>query len=337
MTIQEAIAQIADRRDLSRAEAEEIMGSLMRGEGTPAQIGALLIALRMKGETVDEITAFASVMRQMATRIECSRTPLVDTCGTGGDRSGTFNISTTAAFVVAGSGIAVAKHGNRSATSLCGSADVLEELGVNLDLAPERVGQSIDEIGIGFLYARALHGAMKHVAGPRTELKTRSVFNFLGPLSNPAGATCQVVGIFDENRVEDLANVLTNLGTERSFVVNGADGLDEISISGPTTVAESRDGEVTTYQLDPGSVGLECAELSTLKGGDAAQNARILVGILEGNEGPPRDIVLFNAAAAILAADVADGWEEALLVARESIDSGQAKAKLDALVAFSNS
>lgn len=335
MTIQEAIAGLTEDRDLTQAEAEDVMRQLMKGEGTPAQIGGLLIALRMKGETVEEITGFVSTMRAMATRVNTTRSPLVDTCGTGGDQSGTFNISTTAAFVVAGASVAVAKHGNRSATSQCGSADVLEKLGVNVGASPEVVGKCIDEIGIGFLFARALHGAMKHVAPIRLELKTRTVFNLLGPLSNPAGACGQVVGVFDGRRVRDLAQVLANLGTRRAFVVAGSDGLDEITLQGPTFVAEARDGEVETYEVTPETFGVEGASREALLGGDADLNAGILRAVLDGESGPRRDIVLVNAAAAIVAGEAAADWESAMDVARQSIDSGEAKSKLDALIALS--
>lgn len=336
MDIQETIATVIERRDLSRADAEDVMRRFMRGEGTPAQVAGLLVALRMKGETIEEITGFASVMREMATPIKTSRTPLVDTCGTGGDASGTFNISTTVAFVVAGAGVAVAKHGNRSASSQCGSADVLEALGVNIEASPELVGRCIDEIGIGFLYARSLHGAMKHVAGPRMELKTRTVFNLLGPLTNPAGASGQVIGVFDRSRVEDLAHVLANLGTRHAFVVAGSDGLDEITLDGPTFVAEAKGSIVTTFELTPESVGLERASRDALRGGDASRNAEILSAVLAGDAGPCRDIVLLNAAGALIAGEAASDWSDGLEIARESIDSGAAKAKLEELIAFTN-
>ena len=334
MTIQDAIARVAEGRDLSRGEAAAVMGAIMDGEASEAQIGGLLIGLRMKGETVDEITGFAEAMRARATKVSCSRRPLVDTCGTGGDRSGTFNISTTAAFVVAGADVAVAKHGNRSASSLCGSADVLEALGVNLDLDAKSVGQCIDEIGIGFLFARALHPAMKHVAGARQALKTRTVFNFLGPLTNPAGATGQVVGLFDRERLTDFANVLNHLGLQRGFVVAGADHLDEITVSDKTYVAEVRDGAVSTYELEPEAIGITVSDSTALLGGDAQRNASILREVLAGEIGPARDIVLLNAAAALQAGDAAADWREGIEKARESIDSGAATAKLDELIRY---
>ncbi|PCJ52731.1 MAG: anthranilate phosphoribosyltransferase [Candidatus Hydrogenedentota bacterium] len=332
MTIQDAIARIADNENLTRDDAAQVLKHIMTGECTPAQIGGFLIGLRTKGETVEEITGLAATMREMATPIITSRYPMVDTCGTGGDQSGTFNISTTAAFVVAGANVAVAKHGNRSASSQCGSADVLEALGVNLDSSPEKVGQCVDEIGIGFLFARALHGAMKHVAVPRSELKTRTVFNILGPLTNPAGADRQVIGIFDRSRVEEIAKVLGNLGAKRAFVVAGNDGLDEITLCDATRVAELRDGDVQLYEITPEEVGLERAELDTLKGGYAEENAEILTSVLKGNPGPATDIVLFNAAAALQAADVASNWKDGVDIARQSIVSGAALGKLNDLV-----
>ncbi len=337
MDIQEAINALLEHRNLSQAEAEQVMQHLMRGEATPVQTAALLVGLRMKGETVEEITGFASVMRAMATQVTTARTPLVDTCGTGGDSSGSFNISTTSAFVVAGADVAVAKHGNRSASSQCGSADVLEELGVNIEVSPEFVGRCIDEIGIGFLYARALHGAMKHVAGTRAELKVRTVFNLLGPLTNPAGATGQVIGVFDSTRVPDLARVLFNLGVHRSFVVAGSDGLDEFTLSGPNIVAEAKDSVIDRFELSAEDVGLERAPMSTLLGGDAKTNAGILRSGLEGESGPRRDVVLFNAAAAILVGEAANDWAEGIEAARKSIDSGAALGKLDALIALTTS
>lgn len=336
MTVQEAIALLAERRDLSQDQARDLLHLIMTGQATAAQTGALLTALRMKGETVDELTGFASTMRALATKVATSRKPLVDTCGTGGDGSGTFNISTTAAFVVAGAGIAVAKHGNRSASSQCGSADVLEALGVNLDVNAETVGESIDEIGIGFLFARALHGAMKHVAQTRAELKIRTVFNLLGPLTNPAGADRQVIGVFDKGRLQDMATVLHRLGAQHAYVVAGSDGLDEITLSGPTLIAEATPQGVTTFELNPSDFGMKLDKTAALKGGGAAENAHILRGILEGEQGPRRDIVLMNAAAAIRATDAAPDWKSAADKARAAIDSGVAREKLEALIRFTN-
>lgn len=332
MTIPEAIAAVVDGYDLSREDAAEVMRHLMQGEGSPAQIGGLLVALRMKGETVDELIGFASMMREMSTKVETSRSPLVDTCGTGGDAAGTFNISTTAAFVVAGAGVAVAKHGNRAATSKCGTADVLETLGVNIEASPRRVAKCIDEIGIGFLFARTLHGAMKHVAPARTELGLRTVFNLLGPLTNPAGACGQVVGVYDRSRVRDLAEVLAAMGTRHAMVVTGGDGLDEITISGPTHVAEATGGHVRVYNVSPETFDVAEAPTNALRGGDADENAEILKGVLSGEEGPRRDVVLVNAAAALVVGDAAPDWMSGMLKARQSIDSGAARSKLDELV-----
>jgi anthranilate phosphoribosyltransferase len=330
--IQEAIAKLVQRKDLDRVEAGQAMRELMAGTATPAQTAGFLVALHAKGETVEEITGLAATMRELATRIHTSRRPLVDTCGTGGDHSGTFNISTAAAFVVAGAGVAVAKHGNRSATSRCGSADVLEALGVNIEAAPERIGRCIDDLGIGFLFARTLHSAMKHVAPVRAELKIRTVFNILGPLTNPAGACGQVLGVFDAKLVEVLARVLVELGTRHAFVVAGTDGLDELTLSGPSFVAEAVHGKVETYELNPAQLGLVQAGSETLVGGDAGQNARILQSVLEGEKGPRRDVVLLNAAAGILAGDGATDWASALREARRAVDSGAAREKLEGLV-----
>lgn len=334
--IQDILLQLVTGDHLSRQQAAEVMTEIMGGNATPAQIGALLVALRMKGESVDEITGFAETMRKFATRIPTTRSPLVDTCGTGGDRSGTFNISTTAAFVVAGAGLAVAKHGNRSASSKCGSADVLEKLGVNIDATPEVVGRCIDEVGIGFLFARALHGAMKHVAAPRMELRLRTVFNVLGPLTNPAHATGQVMGVFDSALVEPLARVLINLGVEHAYVVAGSDGLDEITLCGPTHVAEANGGAVRKYDIEPAELGFPTAKPDTLLGGDAKENADILLSILDGEKGPRRDIVVVNAAAGIMAGGIAEAWQEGIHAAQQAIDSGAARAKLDELIRVSN-
>jgi anthranilate phosphoribosyltransferase len=329
--IHDALATVYSRANLSREQAADAMRVLMTGEAPAPVVAAFLTALHMKGETTEEITGFATTMREMATRVPTDRRPLVDTCGTGGDHSGTFNISTTAAFVVAGAGVAVAKHGNRSASSKCGSADVLETLGVNLDASPEKVGQLIDDIGIGFLFARALHGAMKHVGPIRQELRLRTVFNILGPLTNPAGATAQVMGVFDRRLVEPLAHVLLNLGDERAFVVHGSDGLDELTLGGPTFVAEVRDGVVHPYEIIPEDFGFEKTPSSAMAGGEADENAAILRAVLEGKAGPHRDIVLLNASAAIQAGGIASNWQEGIDAAAESIDSGEALRKLDAL------
>ena len=335
MNIQEAIAKVIEGEDLSRGEMTDVMNQIMSGEATDAQIGAFLIALRVKGECVDEIAGAASVMREKATPIATRHDVIVDTCGTGGDHSGTFNISTTAAFVAAGAGLCVAKHGNRSVTSQSGSADVLSALGVNIEASPETVGRCLDDVGIGFLFAISLHGAMKYAIGPRREIGARTIFNALGPLSNPAGATRQVVGVYSAALTETLAGVLGTLGTERAFVVHGSDGLDEMTLTGPTRVSELKNGSVSTYRVSPGDFGLAQAPADALKGGDADYNAEITRSILNGEEGPRRDIVLLNAAAAIVAGDKARDLNEGVQVAAEVIDSGKALEKLEGLVAAS--
>ena len=335
MTIQEAIAKVIEGADLSRGEMADVMNQIMSGEATDAQIGAFLIALRVKGECVDEIAGAASVMREKATPIVTKHDVIVDTCGTGGDHSGTFNISTTAAFVAAGAGLCVAKHGNRAATSQSGSADVLGALGVNIEASPETVSRCLDDVGIGFLFAISLHGAMKYAIGPRREIGARTIFNALGPLSNPAGATRQVVGVYSAALIETLAGVLGTLGSERAFVVHGSDGLDEMTLTGLTRVSELKNGSVSTYDVSPGDFGLAQASADALKGGDADYNAEITRSILNGEEGPRRDIVLLNAAAAIVAGDKARDLNEGVQVAAEVIDSGKALEKLEGLVAAS--
>jgi len=334
--IQDALARVVRRENLSREDAAEVMRELMGGNAPPSVVGAFLTALAMKGESVDEISGMAETMRALATAIPTTARPLVDTCGTGGDRSGTFNISTTAAFVVAGAGVAVAKHGNRSASSLCGSADVLEALGVNLDLAPEKVGRCVDSVGIGFLFARNLHSAMKHVGPIRAELKLRTVFNILGPLTNPAGADGQVMGVFDKTLVPILAEVLLQLGSRHVFVVAGADGLDELTLSGPSHVAEGKGGRVTTYEITPDRFGLPTADLTAVQGGDAAANAAILRAVLDGEEGPRRDIVVLNAAPALVAGGAASSLEDGVRIAQAAIDSGAARNKLEELIQYSH-
>ncbi len=329
-----AIERALEREHLSADEAEAVMGRIMAGEATAAQIGAYLAALRAKGETVPEITGFARAMRQHATRVAPTRRPLIDTCGTGGDGAHTFNISTAAALVVAGAGVAVAKHGNRSVSSRCGSADVLTALGVNLDLTPEDVAACIDEVGLGFLFAPALHPAMKHAIGPRREMGVRTVFNVLGPLTNPAGASVQIMGVYDPDLVETLAHVLRDLGSESAFVVNSADGLDELSLAGPNRVAALQEGQVRLMTLDPSHYGLARADKAALRGGDAEENARLLRDVLAGADGPRRQVVLLNAGMALVAAGVAADPREGLVRAAESIDSGRAMQALDALVAF---
>ncbi len=334
--IQEAIRDLIDGADLGRVKVRAAMEQIMSGQATDAQIGAFLIALRIKGETIDEIAGCAEVMREKATPIRTVRPDPIDTCGTGGDDSGTFNISTTAAFVACGAGLTVAKHGNRSVSSECGSADVLAALGVNVEATPEKVGECIDEVGIGFLFAVALHGGMKHAIGPRRELATRTVFNILGPLINPAGAKRQLLGVFDAALTEALAEVLCALGSERALVVHGSDGLDEITLTGPTQVSELKDGQVRTRQIHPGDFGLQTVAAAALKGGDAVHNARILRGVLDGAAGPQRDVVLLNSAAAMVVGGLAEDMSAGLEVARASIDSGKARQALDRLVEVSN-
>jgi len=333
--MKEVIGKLLNRQDLSLGEAEDTMDAIMSGKATAAQIGAFLAALRMKGESVAEIAGCARSMRRNAVRVPINREgPIVDTCGTGGDRSGTFNISTVAAFVVAGAGMAVAKHGNRSVSSRCGSADVLEALGVNLQLTPEQVGHCIDEIGIGFLFAPNFHPAMKHAIGPRRELGARTVFNILGPLTNPAFATHQLLGVYDPTLTEVMANVLAEMGSKAAYVVYGAGGLGELSTTGVNRVSRLYNRRVSTFALDPVELGLPRAALEDLRGGDAAENALICRRILSGAErGPRRDVVLLNAAAA-LATESGD-LPAGLSRARVSIDSGAALGKLDALIALS--
>jgi anthranilate phosphoribosyltransferase len=344
--ITEAVRALVERRDLTRIEAAAAMEAIMSGAATDAQIAAFLTALRMKGETVEELIGFAQIMRQKAVRVRShgqevaaltgtDREMLIDTAGTGGDAAGTFNVSTATAFAVAGAGLRVAKHGNRSVSSLCGSADVVETLGVSLELTPTQVARCIDEVGIGFLYAPLLHTAMKHVMAARREMGIRTVFNMLGPLTNPAGANAQVIGVYAAALTEPLARVLAELGTVRAFVVHGADGLDEISSTGETRVSEVREGVVRTFTVRPEDFGLARASLGDLRGGDREQNAEIIRAILSGQPGPRRDIVLMNAAAALVIGGKARDFGEGMKVAARSIDSGAARAKLEHLVALS--
>ena len=340
--ILEAIKKASTGADLDRAEADAAMEELLSGRASDAQIVSLLVALRAKGEALDELVGFACAMRRHAQPLfhdsnGPERDSLLDTCGTGGDAKGTFNISTAAAFVAAGAGARVAKHGNRSLTSRCGSADVLEALGVNLAVPVERIGEAIQKIGIGFLFAPTVHTAMKHAAAARRQVGGRTVFNLLGPLTNPAGAKAQVLGVYDVRVSEKMARALEALGCRRAFVVHGADGLDEISLSRETHVTELREGVVRSYTVTPEDFGLRRAPLEALAGGDAATNAQIIRRILEGETGPPRDVVLANAAAALVAAGRAPDWGEGAALAAQSIDSGAARAKLDALIAYSNS
>jgi len=351
----EALHRIVNHREsLSRDEARAVMGEVLGGKCTDSQISALLVGLHMKGETVEEIVGFAEAIRAAATPIPVransvldasgtGREALVDTCGTGGDAAGTFNISTVTAFVVAGAGVRVAKHGNRSSspkldaqgmTAKCGAADVMEALGVNIELSPARLAECLEQVGIAFLFAPAIHSAAKYVAPVRREIRLRTVFNLLGPLTNPAGASAQIVGVYSLDLVEKVAEALSMLGTHRAFVVHGLDGLDEITITGPTRVAEVREGSVRTFEVTPEESGLSRAPLEAITGGDAAENAAIVQKVLSGEKSPRRDVVLMNAAAALVAAGKADVMNEAIPFAARSIDSGAALSKLDALVHF---
>jgi len=340
MTIQKAIGVTSRFGHLKEEDAEAVMEQIMSGDATEAQIGAYLMALRMKGETPEEITGSARAMRNKATRVPISiEGDILDTCGTGGDRSGTFNISTTTAFVCAGAGMPVAKHGNRAATSKSGSADVLGALGVNLDLTPEQVGQCVDEIGIGFLFAVKLHPAMKYAIGPRRQMKIRTIFNILGPLTNPAGANRQLMGVFAADLTDLLAHVLKNLGSDSAMVVNGYGGMDELTVTGPNRISHLKeDGTIDTYELDPMKLGFDPASIGQLMGGEPADNADILRGILSGKlRGAKRDIVLLNSGAALWAAGKADNIENGIKMAEASIDSDTALEKLDALIEMTQS
>ena len=321
---------------LTRQQAADAMRDITEGKATDAQIACLLTALRMKGETPDEISGFASVMRDKATRIRCSHPVVVDTCGTGGDASGTFNISTAAAMVAAGAGCKVAKHGNRSITSKSGGADVLMALGVNLDVPPETVERCLEEANMGFLFAPKLHAAMKYAIKVRQEIGVRTVFNILGPLTNPAGARHQVLGVFNPNLADVMAEVLASLGSVHSFVVHGLDGLDEISTTGPTCVAELIDGKVKSYEVCPGDFGMRTVALADLRVESPQDSARVIRGILSGERGPCRDIVVINAAAAIASADPHGTINGSIPAAEDSIDSGKALRVLEKLVAITN-
>jgi len=343
--IRKSIAKIVEGQDISEGEMIEVMNQIMSGECTPAQIGSFITALRMKGETVDEITGAARVMREHATPIRVGRNVLdmdrddinidretiLDVVGTGGDGTNTFNISTTVSFVVSACGVKVAKHGNRSVSSACGSADVLEKLGINLDVTPETVEKCISEIGIGFLFAPALHGAMKYAIGPRREIGIRTIFNILGPLTNPAGADCQVMGVYRASLVEKLAGVLHRLGCRHGFVVHGSDGMDEITLTGETMVAEVTPAGVRLGSITPEQMGMSRCPLESLRGGDATANAAIVRAVLAGEQGPRRDIVLLNTAYALMAADKAASPAEGIALAAEAIDSGRAARQLERL------
>ena len=329
--IKEAIAKITERIDLTETEAEDVMREIMEGVATSAQIASYITALRMKGESLSEICGSARVMREKSTKIRVSDPNVVDTCGTGGDQKHTFNISTAVAFVLAGAGVTVAKHGNRSVSSLCGSADVLKALGVKIDVPPERVEACVNEIGIGFLFAPLFHGAMKYAAVPRQEIGIRTLFNILGPLTNPAGASVQVMGVFSACLTDLLAQVLSNLGSRHCFVVHGVDGLDEITITGKSRISEGKDGRVASYFIEPEEMGLPVGKADDLTGGDATVNAVILNAILKGEQGPRRNIVLMNAAPALVAVGLSKNMKDAVALAEEAIDSGRAHEKLLAL------
>jgi len=337
MDMQSAIRSVLDKQGLSRDDMTAVMRLIMTGEATPAQIGGFLVGLRMKGETVDEITAAASVMRELASGVKVDGDHVVDIVGTGGDGINTFNISTASTFVVAAAGGTVAKHGNRSVSSKSGSADLLEAAGVNLDLSPEQVGQCIKEVGVGFMFAPKHHSAMKHAIGPRKEMAVRTIFNVLGPLTNPAGAPNQLLGVFSDELVEPLAEVLNALGSNHVLVVHSADGMDEISIADDTHVAELKNGAITTYTITPEQFGLERGKLEYLQVDGAEQSLEVIKSAFANTPGAARDIVIINAGAAIYAADLVDSLEDGVNKAKEIIASGAAQTKLDELVKLSNS
>jgi len=336
MDIATAIANVIEKRDLSAADMEAVMRTIMTGQATPAQIGGFLVGLRMKGESVDEIVAAAKVMRELATRVDIGGMHLVDTCGTGGDGASTFNISTASAIVAAAAGARVAKHGNRSVSSSSGSADVLEAAGVKLDLTPAQVAACIDQIGVGFLFAPQHHSAMKHAIGPRKEMRVRTLFNLLGPLTNPAGAPNQVLGVFAADWVEPLAEVLRQLGSEHVLVVHAEDGLDEISIAAATRVAELSDGKITVYTITPEDFGLQRADLSAIAVANAEQSLAMIKSVFDDQPGPARDIVQLNAGAAIYAAGLTASLADGVARAAEVIASGKAAQTYQALIDTSN-
>lgn len=335
--IREAIAKVVAGEDLTRDESVAVMNEIMSGEATDAQIGAFLVGLRLKGETVEEIAGAAQVMREKAIHVPTRHEIVMDTCGTGGDRSGTFNISTTAAFVVAGAGVCVAKHGNRSVSSQCGSADILKALGVNIDLSPEKVGQCLDDVGIGFLFAPALHWAMKYAIGPRREVGVRTIFNVLGPLTNPAGAKRQLIGVYDGTLTQILAEVLRDLGSDRALIVHGFDGLDEITVTGESVLSFLIAGDVWNSTVSPSRHGIPLADPKDLLGGTPEENVEITLRILKGEKGPRRDIVVMNAGAGIWVSKIANDLAEGIAMAQDIIDSGKALQKLQDLKEASHS
>ncbi len=334
MDMQTAIRAVTERRDLDAAQMTDVMRLIMGGDATPAQIGGFLIGLRMKGETVEEIAAAAAVMRELATRVEIDQPHLVDIVGTGGDGIGTFNVSTASAMVVAAAGGRVAKHGNRSISSSSGSADLLEAAGVRLDLTPQQVAACVAEVGVGFMFAPRHHGAMRHAVAPRREMAVRTIFNVLGPLTNPAGAPNLLIGVYDLAWVEPLARVMQRLGAAHVLVVHSEDGLDEISIGAPTRVAELKDGEVTTYAIDPAALGVKPTAVTQLRVADAAASLAVVRRVLGGEAGPASDIVALNAGAALYAAGLADGLEGGVARAREVLASGAGLERLERLAAF---
>jgi anthranilate phosphoribosyltransferase len=337
MDMQSAIRSVLEKKDLSRDDMTKVMRLIMTGEATPAQIGGFLVGLRMKGETVDEITAAASVMRELATGVKVTGEHVVDIVGTGGDGANTFNISTASSFVVAAAGGTVAKHGNRSVSSKSGSADLLEAAGVNLNLNAEQVARCINEVGVGFMFAPKHHSAMKHAIGPRKEMAVRTIFNVLGPLTNPAGAPNQLLGVFSAELVEPLAEVVKALGSKHVLVVHSDDGMDEISIAAPTKVAELNNGEITSYSISPEQFGLQKGDIKALVVDGAKQSLAVIKRVLDNEPGPARDIVVLNAGAAIYAADLVDSLEAGVKMAQDVIASGAAREKLDALVKLSAS
>lgn len=337
MDIKTAINNVVFGKDLSSDEMKSVFEQIMTGEATDAQIGSFITALRFKGETSDEIAGAAMVMRDKALKIKVEGGPVLDTCGTGGTGADTFNISTTAAFVLAACGVKVAKHGNRGITSSCGSADVLKELGVNVDPSVEVVEECVNDLNIGFLFAPKHHEAMKYAINPRREIGIRTIFNVLGPLSNPALATCQVLGVYEAKLTEVMAEVLNKLGTTKAFVVHGLSGLDEVTVSGPTKVSELSGGEVKTYEVSPGSFGLGSHSVNEIKGGAPSANAAILKSVLGGEKGARRDVVLMNTSMALLAADVASDLKDGVKIAASAIDSGKALEKLEQLIDKTNS
>ncbi len=334
--IKAVLGTLVEAKNLQEKEAKQVMGEIMEGKATPAQIASFLTALRMKGETVAEITGFARAMLEKVDAFSIKIDTLVDTCGTGGDSLNTFNISTVVAFVVAGAGLTVAKHGNRALSSKCGSADVLEALGVKITIPKEKVKECLEKIGIGFLFAPCCHPAMKHALAPRQEMGMRTVFNILGPLINPLGANVRLMGVHSSSLTEPLARVLKNLGVRNAFVVWGEDGLDEISINARTRITELKEGKIKTYYIRPEDFGIQRASLEEIMGGDREKNTRILKDILGGEKGAKRDVVLINAAACLIAAARAKSFKEGIEIATESIDSGKAKEKLGALISFTN-